>query len=100
MKKTELIEQYDSSPAIDKERDFEKICSLKLKEGIPLNETLLNCHEVRYQKNAKTIDSRKKDFKAEEKSRNRLINEQIPCFKYNYALDDSVQNFGNYQAYI
>lgn len=40
------------------------------------------------------------DYQRVQKAKERLKRNKIPCFKYNYALDESVQNFSNYPATI
>jgi hypothetical protein len=49
-----------------------------------------------YLKNCSEIDAQSKNFNEMKGIMNDLVFNDLECIKYNYALDDDVQNFSSY----
>ena len=64
------------------------------------NEDILKFHWHKYQHNKKPIDVAREDVEEILACQVYLHRNSIECIKYNYALEDIVQNFGSFKAFI
>ena len=70
----------------------------KAKYGIPQDEMVLEYHLRKYLSNKEKLSTKRVgNFK---QAKQRLMENKIKCFKYNYSFDSSVQNFNNYEGTI
>jgi hypothetical protein len=73
---------------------------MKERAGIPSNETLIGYNMRMYQRNKKKIDFQRQNPNSFKEAKDRLISQEINCFKYNYSFDEETQNFNNFEATI
>lgn len=62
--------------------------------------TVLDLMNSRYKINVAKLACKNKNFEEIQESRQYLSSFDVPCVKYNYSLDQEVQNFSCFEALI
>mmetsp|Transcript_32321 Transcript_32321/g.49478 ORF Transcript_32321/g.49478 Transcript_32321/m.49478 type:complete len:118 (+) Transcript_32321:120-473(+) len=94
------VSNQDRSIFHKKKRLFER--RLSLFHSLPeiATRTVLDEHSKKYKENKKVIDAAREDVEEILTCEVYLHSHSIECFKYNYALEEIVQNFPCFQGYI